>query len=95
MKLLFSTGKVEDQVGVEKTEVFSMFPNPTSGNFYLTGRPEVIRIHAITGQEIMFTTEEQEDRTLVQLDVPNGVYIVRYTRGNITTTKKLVVTRHR
>jgi hypothetical protein len=92
---VFATGRVEDQVGVEDEVEFTLYPNPTTGNFVLSGHPDAVDIHSITGQRVSFTTEADEQKTLVQLNAPAGLYIVRYTRGNVTKTQKLIVTQPR
>lgn len=80
-------------VGIEKeaSSAFKLFPNPTSGSFYITGNPDRIEIISPAGTPIPFQQEKHEDRLLVTLSPTNrGVIMVVMRKGSVIETKKIV-----
>lgn len=89
---VFGSGVVDAQVGIEKQKLkFSVYPNPTRGNFYIGGKPDRLEILSITGQPVPFQSESDGDKTFVQLKQPPGLYLLRFTKDHLTKTHKLVV----
>ncbi|MBT1698350.1 T9SS type A sorting domain-containing protein [Fulvivirgaceae bacterium PWU4] len=91
---IFGSGLVETQVGTEEVATpFSVFPNPSRGSFYIEGPLDHLEILSITGQRVSFESVHESDRTLVQLNQPAGLYLLRCTKGTVTKTHKIIVAR--
>ena len=67
-------------------DVINVYPNPAKGSFTVEGTG-LLSITNILGQKIMEQTVEVQ--TLITL--PEGVYLLRLTDGNTSTTTKLIV----
>lgn len=91
---VFGSGLVETQVGTEEEVVpFSIFPNPSRGSFYIEGPMDHLEVLSITGQRVSFESVHESDRTLVQLNQPAGLYLLRCTKGSFTKTHKVIISR--
>ena len=89
---VFGSGSVDATVGIEEgEEEVAIYPNPSSGNFYITGNPDNIEILSITGRPVPFSTEKQPDQIFVQFHQPAGLYILRYSKNGVLHTAKLIV----
>jgi hypothetical protein len=88
---VFGTGVVDPTTGVEDT-LSGLYPNPNRGSFQITGKPEAISIMTIAGQSIPFESEVFEDKTYIRVNVPSGLYIVRYRSGTVLHAQKIIVT---
>ncbi|MES2811783.1 MAG: endonuclease [Bacteroidota bacterium] len=68
-----------------------MYPNPSNGAIYIAGlmQEAKIEVHSITGQKVFETNYTNESR--LDLNFSAGVYLVKITEGNKSTTKKLVI----
>ena len=64
----------------------SIYPNPTSGNFTVEGAGRLI-VFNILGQKMMEQNIDQQ--TIITL--PKGIYLLKLTNGNMSTTKKAIV----
>lgn len=95
LRPVFGKGEVDTQVGIEdeKQSPFSIYPNPSRGSFYINGKTDRIEIYSITGKQVSFESEQlTEDSMLVHIKHPAGLYLVRCTSENKTTTRKIVIT---
>jgi hypothetical protein len=88
---IFDKGEIT--VGVESPELsISIFPNPVEKTFTINQRARVLSIHAINGQTLTFTQEQEEDQTIVQLQqASQGLAIVKMLLGNKVLTQKIVI----
>lgn len=66
--------------------LMDVYPNPARSNFTVEGTG-LLTITNVLGQKVMEKTIEE--RYIVTL--PEGVYLLRLTDGNLSTTKKVVV----
>ena len=64
----------------------SVYPNPAKGSFTVEGTG-LLTVMNVLGQKVMERTIEE--RTTVTL--PEGMYLLRLTNGNASTTRKVVV----
>lgn len=87
----FGTGVVDPTTGIEKEIKFSIYPNPTKGSFYIDGQVDKLEILSVTGQRVPFKAESASQRTFIQLTQPTGLYLLRYTKNNVTKTHKLIL----
>lgn len=74
-------------------ENLSIYPNPVStGKVYITSRnnaPKHIEIYNVLGKSILTVTLLQKELNVTRLKA--GVYIIKVTENNISSTRKLVV----
>jgi hypothetical protein len=89
---VFGTGTVDPTTGIEEDTRLALYPNPNRGTFQIAGQPESITIMNIAGQQIPFESEASQERTYLRINVPSGLYIVRYRSGGVVHTQKIVVT---
>jgi hypothetical protein len=92
----FGTGEIVTRLPDERSPVVDLYPNPSSGEFYLQGDVEVesIQVFSITGQRIDIQTQPFHAETLVRTTaLPSGLYLVRYKTGNAFQVKKVLITR--
>jgi hypothetical protein len=91
---VFTTGFVDPTTGIEDEIKFSIYPNPSGGNFYIEGPMDDLEILSVTGQRVTFHMEPGPDKTFVQLNtISPGLYLVRCTRSGVIRTQKIIVTR--
>jgi hypothetical protein len=91
---VFGDGEVGKEIGIDDPVTFSVYPNPTQGDFYIRGQYDRLDIIAITGQRVPFTETRENDNTRIQLEnQPTGLYLLRCTKGAVTKTHKLILTR--
>lgn len=90
---IFGTGVVDPFTGIEDDTRLALYPNPNHGSFQIAGKPESISVLSLAGQAIPFESEAYEDKTYVRMNVPSGLYIVRYRVGNFVHSQKVIVTR--
>jgi hypothetical protein len=89
---VFGTGLIETQTDVEEEELrFAIYPNPCRGSFYIDGHIDHLQILSITGQPVSFEAQRENEKTFVQMNQPAGLYLLRYSKGKITKTHKLIV----
>ena len=69
----------------------SLYPNPTSGSITIAGIQEnaVAEFYNMTGQKVK--TVAFNGLTTINLEVQAGLYMVKITSGNQSTTRKLIV----
>lgn len=86
-------GKGEITVGLESPELnVTIFPNPVETVFTINHRATVISIHAINGQWLPFTQDQEEDQTIVHLQhASTGLAIVKMLINNKVFTQKIVI----
>jgi hypothetical protein len=91
----FGKGTLEDEfnVGVEEEPVFSVYPNPNTGSFYIQGKYDDLKIYSVTGIEVPFETESSADVSRIQLNKTSGLHLLRITRGKVTQTHKIIISR--
>jgi hypothetical protein len=69
-----------------------VYPNPSTGTFFVKGRAEQLQLIFITGQTVPHTAERMDDGTKITLPNPvPGVYILRYRSGAKMFTEKVIV----
>lgn len=76
---------------VESQPIYNVYPNPSPGEFYLTGNPTRIELVDITGKSI--PTELERETTRVRITIPNvkpGMYILRTFQSHWATQKIIV-----
>lgn len=88
-------------LSVDENEVqnFSVYPNPTKGNFFVslsqnTGEKVAISLYNLLGQEIYTSKKEVGANNQVEVIAENlasGVYVLEIEQGNKTFTDKLII----
>lgn len=89
---VFGTGVVDPFSGVEGKTGLAVYPNPNKGAFQIAGIPENISVLTVAGQPVLFESETSEDKTFIKMNVPSGLYILRYRASGVVHTQKVVVT---
>jgi hypothetical protein len=90
---VFGTGVVDLTTGIEEDTRLAVFPNPSQGAFQIAGKPQEILIYNIAGVPVAFDSEVYDDKTYVHVNVPSGLYIVRYKNMGTLHVQKIVITR--
>ncbi len=94
-----ATGKDEPQLNLSR-ESFTLYPNPTSGNFTLVQKGEKANgsvkeeVYSMTGEKVM--TEQmigEKSHEFHFSNIPVGLYFVKVVAGDYVETIKLVKTR--
>ena len=76
----------------------TLFPNPNSGNFIITvENPKsdiAIGVYNLIGEMVKtIETSSLKSTYSVDLNVPNGVYLVKVINGGLVSTQKITVNR--
>jgi hypothetical protein len=89
---LFSLGAFA-QDGKQQGETLGFYPNPVSnGKIYITSKTTLdkeILIFDVLGKKVLQTTISSRELNIST--IPPGVYIIKITEGETTTTRKLIV----
>lgn len=88
---IFGAGQVIINQAESKTPA-SIYPNPTTSSFYITGRPQHISLMDLSGREMDIRKEYEADRVRVTVSQPaSGLYILRTFENSRWQSHKLVV----
>ncbi len=88
---IFGSGQVIINQAESKTPA-SIYPNPTTSSFYITGRPQHISLMDLSGREMAIRKEYEADRVRVTVSQPaSGLYILRTFENSQWYSHKLVV----
>ena len=90
---IFGEGSIDPVQGIEDPIQFSLYPNPNTGTFYIEGDTDSIEIFSITGKRISFESEKIDHRTLITVNQPSGLYVLRTSKGRASKTQKIVISR--
>ena len=81
------------QDGKQQGETLGFYPNPVSnGKIYITSKTSLdkeILIFDVLGKKVLQTTISSKELNITS--IPPGVYIIKITEGETTTTRKLIV----
>lgn len=68
-----------------------MYPNPTSGSITISGveNDGIVEVYNITGQKVK--TIAFNGQTTLNLDLQSGLYMVKITSDNKSTSRKLII----
>jgi hypothetical protein len=84
---------VEGPSGIEDRPQFSIFPNPSNGTFYIKGHFDRMKIYSTTGMDVSYDIEKSNEGATVKVtDSVRGLFLVRITRGQATTTERILIT---
>ena len=94
---LFSPGLENDDTSLSvdqvETSIFSIYPNPTNGNTVTISSTRnaaiSVQVYDILGKRVK--NETLVNNTLNVSNLNSGVYIVKITQNNASTTRKLVI----
>jgi len=76
----------------EEQQVFSVFPNPSAGEFFIRGEFDHLHILSVTGQPVPFSLQSVgTDRKVVLDHSASGLYILKIQVGNKIQTEKIVI----
>lgn len=86
---------VVNNCATQSDEAFIIYPNPAKDHFTILlpdskGKSE-IRIYSVAGKEIISFEPANTGITINTKGIPAGIYFVKVTSDNITSTAKLVV----
>lgn len=88
---IFGSGDIITGIpGIE--DVVTVFPNPSSGQFYIRGNFDSLNVITVTGQTVPFKMEEHGDDKKIFLDgMAPGLYILKIRQGTTLQTEKIIV----
>ncbi|MFN3840881.1 MAG: T9SS type A sorting domain-containing protein [Cyclobacteriaceae bacterium] len=90
----FGTGDIVTGAPEVPAPVVDLYPNPSTGEFYLKGEVSAVEMISLTGQPIELQTKKLDAETWVQAIAPReGIYLVRYRAGNSIYVKKILIIR--
>ncbi|MDL5045692.1 T9SS type A sorting domain-containing protein [Oscillatoria amoena NRMC-F 0135] len=90
----FGTGEIVTGVPEVPSPVVDLYPNPSTGEFYLKGEVTSIEMLSLTGQPVELQTQKLDAETWVRATAPcEGLYLVRYKAGNSVQVKKILIIR--
>jgi hypothetical protein len=91
---VFGKGEIDPVLGIKEDLQHAVYPNPTKGNFYVEGDVDRIELMSMTGQRIPFSSERMdENRIMVSVTLPSGLYILRTSKGRSSQVQKIIVDR--
>jgi len=75
-----------------ETNRVQFYPNPSNGNFIVTGEVNAIQVYDITGRAIDFTVEKTQEEQRVQLlHASPGLYILRLFNSSGVSSHRIKV----
>jgi len=81
------------QDGKQGSESLGFYPNPvTNGKIYITSKTSLdkeVLIFDVLGKKVLQTTISSRELNISS--IPPGVYIIKITEADVTTTRKLIV----
>ncbi|MBL0743770.1 T9SS type A sorting domain-containing protein [Chryseolinea lacunae] len=78
--------------GIEdELKALSVYPNPSSGEFYISGPFDRLTVLNITGQTIPHQQQVVDGGHKISLHTAAGLYVLKIQKGNSFVTKKIVV----
>lgn len=80
---------------IQNNNLVSVYPNPSKGNLYIYCNKEIhvpiaITIYNLNGQQV-YTAADLSPNKYLNLNLPGGLYTLRYSAGNEYCIKKLVI----
>jgi hypothetical protein len=95
-KEILQAGFVRNEnLGVDDSNLstISIYPNPSNGELNITTDTNLqVIIYDLLGKEV-YSSEVNNSETLDISNLNNGVYMVKLSNGNSSTTKKLIVSK--
>lgn len=92
LRPVFGKGKAGPNTGLEDSNATSIFPNPSKGTFYVSGRPEQVQVFDLTGRPMNVETTQLQTEMEVRLSgAAPGLYIVKSSEMGKMSTNRLVV----
>ena len=89
---VFGPGKGGVISAVEDTLPLSVYPNPSSGTFYISSLVEEAVLFDTTGKRISINIEPETDRTRISIQSPSaGLFLLRTYQNKIWKSSKVVV----
>lgn len=86
-------GEVIDNVGIQENKAtsFSVYPNPFTSNFTIetNGNKAQVQLTDVLGK-IVYNETITGNKTVVNFDIPAGIYFITVTQNDAATTKKII-----
>jgi hypothetical protein len=78
---------------IDQKEEIKIFPNPTSGVIYIKNTEDVAKVEVINSLGQVVNEIKNVSKSVLSMDLGNnkGVYFIRFTEGNGTSSLKRVV----
>jgi hypothetical protein len=91
----FGKGQLEGDynTGIEDEFEMSLYPNPSTGNFYIEGAYDEMRVYNATGNEVFYDSNREDHRTHIHIQQPSGLYLLRITKEKRIITQKILIAR--
>lgn len=81
-----------DPSGGEAREIIDIFPNPSSGRFYIAADVNFLQVYDNYGNRQAFTTEEKDRGTWIDLSKnKNGIYLLKFLSNGKPVAKRVVL----
>lgn len=87
---------VQNPIHSEETASVSIYPNPSEGVIYISGKAETINILDISGKPLLQFNLKSSSNSTQEADLsslPNGIYFLQVINGQSVKMEKIVISR--
>lgn len=91
LRPVFGPGDLDPISGIEDEKIFSIYPNPSSGHFYIDGSFDRASLTSISGQQVPLTSYSEGERTRIEVHGSKGFYLLRIESRGKTEIHKIVI----
>lgn len=89
---IFGPGKPGPDTSVEDTPELSIYPNPSSGTFYISSLVEEAILFDTTGKRVSINIEPETNRTRISIQSPTaGLFMLRTYQNGAWKSSKVIV----
>lgn len=89
---IFGEAAVNDtNTGLEDHSLWSAYPNPNGGSFYLSPEIESLAVIDMTGRNVDFHKNMEGDRQRIDLPNATGIYILKVFQNGKWSSQKIMV----
>ena len=86
-------GKADIILGFEDEyrSQISIYPNPSKNKFHIKGPIDILGIYDLMGRIVPYKISTESNHQIIDLDSPQGIYLLKYREGSRLFAKRLIV----